>query len=205
MTDLPQRLKDGTHTWHQTLEQAPLAGDLIQGSVSHWQYAAFLQALYSYLAAYEKQVLPELSHYQWGPYHYESRLPYLAADLGSLAQYTPTSVLPEPEVPQPRNLPQLLGQLYVIEGASQGGRIISPRLTRTLNLTPGTGLRYFHHFSEVRNQWPAFMGELKASSQHFSTSEVHESVARARAIFTGLTQYFTRCHSAWHDEEPTSE
>jgi heme oxygenase len=44
------------------------------------------------------------------------------------------------------DLPQLLGSLYVIEGAALGGRLNAPHLKSTLGVGAGCGATYFHGF-----------------------------------------------------------
>lgn len=74
-------------------------------------------------------------------YRYRPRLPLLEADLSDLAgPLWPRQCvnIAAPHWKSP------LGLLYVVEGASQGGRVIGPRLTASLGVGPDWGARYFH-------------------------------------------------------------
>lgn len=56
-----------------------------------------------------------------------------------------------------REVSEVLGSLYVIEGSALGGRVIAPQLKRTLGLAQGRGASYFHGFGgETGVMWNNF-------------------------------------------------
>lgn len=77
---------------------------------------------------------------------------------------------PDPSLlPICSRLPRLLdavdgfGCLYVLEGATLGGQILSRHLRDTLGITPDTGGRFFHGYGErTADQWRSFRRALGA-------------------------------------------
>jgi heme oxygenase len=61
------------------------------------------------------------------------------------------------------NLPQALGCMYVLEGATLGGQYITRNVGRHLHLTPDRGLAFFSSYRrEVGPMWRAFRACLQA-------------------------------------------
>ena len=52
------------------------------------------------------------------------------------------------EPPDIKNQGDLVGMLYVIEGSTLGGQLISKHLTKNLGITPETGGRFFGGYGE---------------------------------------------------------
>jgi heme oxygenase len=67
------------------------------------------------------------------------------------------------ERPRPRTRPEGFGVLYVLEGATLGGQVLSRHLERTLGLGPGNGARFFHGYgSRTGEMWQSFRKALLA-------------------------------------------
>lgn len=122
-------------------------------------------------------------------YRYQPRLPLLEADLRDLAH--PVSLVPGPcEDIQAPTLINPLGLLYVVEGSSQGGRLIAPRLRASLGVDLARGARYFHLFETA--QWPLLRDWLsrEAAGVHNGTPDsgcwaftlLHRVFDRAQAM-----------------------
>ena len=94
-----------------------------------------------------------------------------------------------PSIPM-RDLPEVMGSLYVIEGSALGGRVITPQLKTTLGLEPGHGASYFHGFGGAT-------GSMWTDFRAVASIEIGDSSgARARACgsagstFGALIEHF---------------
>jgi len=136
--------------------------------------------------------LPELERQApFGAYGYQSRLPLLEADFSDLLLDKPTlNVASNATISHP-SPGEALGILYVLEGASQGGRVIAPKLRKTLGLSGFHGAHYFNQH-EHRSGWPVFCKWLR----RYSWEEQHDAAIRgARQTFCGLTDQL----NLWRD------
>jgi heme oxygenase (biliverdin-IX-beta and delta-forming) len=92
------------------------------------------------------------------------KVPLLRRDLDLLgvAALPEATREPPPGVPRLDELACALGCLYVLEGATLGGRLISTNLRRVLNLGPGDGAAFFNSYgAQVGERWRAFCVALE--------------------------------------------
>ena len=88
------------------------------------------------------------------------------------------------------DLPDVLGSLYVIEGSALGGRVIAPRLKRTLGLDQGRGASYFHGFGgESGAMWSNFR-VLAALEIGESSRDTVRACQSAKRTFAALIDLF---------------
>jgi heme oxygenase len=86
-----------------------------------------------------------------------AKTPLLAADLRALNGSDPDALPLCGEVPLVASTAAALGCMYVLEGASLGGQIISRHLGARLGITPERGGRFFHGYGERTGEmWRAF-------------------------------------------------
>ena len=76
------------------------------------------------------------------------KLPALTRDLASLAVPASAAGLRPPPAPRLGSVSSALGALYVLEGASLGGRVIERRVARVLGVSPNDGGAYFHGYGD---------------------------------------------------------
>lgn len=82
------------------------------------------------------------------------------------------------------DLSNYLGYLYVKQGSTLGGQVLCRRLSRSLALTPGRGLRFFSGFGEqTRQNWLYFLHYLAGKEAEIDTSRV---IASACEYFQAL-------------------
>jgi heme oxygenase (biliverdin-IX-beta and delta-forming) len=61
------------------------------------------------------------------------------------------------QLPETESLGAAIGCLYVLEGSTLGGRVISKRFGETLGIAPGSGGRFFNGYgAETGERWRAF-------------------------------------------------
>ncbi len=109
----------------------------------------------------------------------------LAADLRALGRARPLDVgFPCPPL---AGLAGALGALYVLEGSTLGGALVARRAARTLDLTPGRGLRFFTAGGAERGErWRAFRRSLAYFAEGPGRSSHDDVVAGALATFAAL-------------------
>ncbi len=92
-----------------------------------------------------------------------------------------------PDVSTPE---RALGALYVFEGATLGGQIISKHLEQELGYAGGQGYRYFQAYGpETGRRWQAFRGFLQ---QPEAAAAADDTVATAGETFSKLQAWMER-------------
>lgn len=134
--DLLSLLRAGTRRQHLALEQHPLLHRLLAPDLVRHEYGMVLQAFWCFYQSLEPglmAVLPELERQvPFGVYSYQPRLPLLEADFSDLLLAKPApGVASNATIRYPTPV-EALGILYVLEGATQGGRVIAARLQQSL-------------------------------------------------------------------------
>lgn len=202
-----KRLKLATSACHSALEdQLPL----MHANLSREAYRQFVGRFFGFYAPLEAQLMAS-PHWQHLGFDYTNRqkTPRLAQDLlslGSTAQAlsdTPLCTdLPVLETPE-----QLLGCLYVIEGATLGGRVITRHLEGQLGLKPESGGAFFDGYgTETGSRWKVFCTLLSTHADHCADEGCHEAiVAGANHTFEALTHWLFPTsiqRTATHDPQP---
>jgi heme oxygenase len=183
-----KRLKESTRERHAGLEgQLPL----LDPQLSRENYHQLLRRFFGYYAPLETHLL---ALPWWGKtgfaYTDRHKTPRLVQDLialgetpETLEQLTCCNTLPEVVT-----LPNLLGCLYVIEGATLGGQIITRHLQATLGLTPETGAAFFNGYgAQTGAQWQSFCTILTSLAEETGCDE--EIIATANRTFETLEQW----------------
>lgn len=183
-----QRLKLATQERHKALEkQLPL----LHPALSLREYRRFLARFLGYYVPLEARLLP----LPWWPhmgfaYSDRRKAPRLEQDLQALGE-AEASVQSLPqchELPVLETLPQLLGCLYVVEGATLGGQIISRHLHATLGLTANTGAAFFSGYgTRTGSHWKVFCTALSSlTNQHENDEAV---ITSANDTFATLDRW----------------
>jgi heme oxygenase len=186
-----KRLKLATSACHAALEdQLPL----MRSDLSREEYRQFVGRFFGFYAPLEAQLMAS-NHWQLLEFDYAARqkTPRLEQDLlalgGSAAELAATprcTNLPDLTAPE-----QLLGCLYVIEGATLGGRIITRQLQTQLGLSPESGGAFFDGYgAQTGPHWKAFCTMLaNHADAHADESRQGAIVAGANRTFETLTHW----------------
>lgn len=114
-----------------------------------------------------------------------AKTPLLALDLRALGVEEPRGARLCDDLPLVGSPGAALGCLYVIEGASLGGQIISRHLRARLDITKDTGGRFFHGYGERTGEmWRTFRAAVEVFDA--SAGAQDEMVAAAIGTFRGL-------------------
>ncbi len=180
---LLQSLRLGTREAHGALEAQPLVRGLLDPTLSPECYAQLLRAFAAFYRRLEPRLSVALDHWHTrfpSVYRYQPRLPLLQADLADLGY--DSSPEPGSVVPVSATIETVPGVLYVLEGATQGGRVIAPRLHRALGVSGHWGARYFNLHGQL-DSWAHFRQWLAMIEPHLDQSA---TLSGARATFSGL-------------------
>jgi heme oxygenase (biliverdin-IX-beta and delta-forming) len=152
-----KRLRQATCERHTALEcQLPL----LDPRLSREDYRQFVTRFLGYYAPLETRLLA-LPWWQEIGFDYTERYktPRLVRDMLALGVTADTlATFPRCEdLPQIETIPQAMGCLYVIEGATLGGQLVTRHLQANLGLTPLSGTAFFNGYGEHTGaRWKSF-------------------------------------------------
>jgi len=184
-SSLLSQLRMATRHDHVRLEQLLGLPDSIE------EHIARLKNFYGFSAMWEPKALSLLSMLQ--PLIEErQKLSMLEADLLRLG-LTAAEVGALPlcsQLPLMDDQATALGSMYVMEGSTLGGQIISRHLEGKLGLRDGEGYAYYQSYgAAVGRMWKAF---LQMMQHHIEPAEASRLVDAARQTFRCLHQWFSR-------------
>ncbi len=174
-TILP-RLKRETQSSHARLEQRV---DIMNRVRTPSDYRTLLETFYGLYQPLESEIARSVDQIApWLPdIGNRLRTPSLKADLRVLGNLCPEA-LPLASVPALCSLSAIFGCLYVLEGSTLGGQIISRQIGSHLDFTPENGCSFFAgHGAETGNMWRKFSNAIEA----YAVSHYEERVAMIRA------------------------
>jgi heme oxygenase len=155
-------LRQATAETHQAVERLPLMARLTSPTVTRVDYLDYLHALADVYAALEGSLLDALDEEIRNDLGVRPKLPAILEDLVEQGQ---------PHVPRasaqiaPTGAGAALGGLYVLEGATLGGRVIAKHLRRCLGPALGSaGFLDFHgeHSSAAWKRFASILDSLPA-------------------------------------------
>jgi len=190
-------LRAGTAPQHEHLE-AMLALDA--DSLSAVRYASVVRAFRALYAPLERALdlalgVDDPAGWRRPEFDLAARrkLPRLDRDLAALSLGTPPDA-PAAALPALADVPTALGALYVVEGATLGGRVIARRLA-SLGISPATGGAFFDGYGAatgaMRNGYRA---QVTDYVQRFGDAD--RVVAGAVATFDAFIRWFAADPSA---------
>lgn len=177
-------LREATRDAHAHAEAAPAMAALLAGTLDVHRYRRLLASLHGHFVRWERERGAFLrSAGTAAGWCYASRAALLADDLRIPAPAR--SMLPD-RWPQAEPA-QSWGELYVIEGATLGARILERRLRETL---PDAPRAYFSLGSDDPSHWPRFERALERALADPRTHAA--AVAGALRAFADITRALER-------------
>lgn len=180
-----QCLREQTHDCHKRLEQRL---DLLDTMLSLERYRALLRRFYGFYIPMERRLGEVFSQgSDLVQFSRRRKVGYLAQDLeilGVTQEYQESLPLCD-SLPIVALLPQALGCLYVLEGSTLGGQIISRHLERTHGIGIENGGAFFLSYGpDVAMMWRAFGTALTAyAAEHDEDARI---IQAARETFSAL-------------------
>jgi heme oxygenase len=181
---LLERLRDETRPLHDDIER-DLESSRMYSSVEG--YRLLVGRFFGFYVAWEPEVGKAIADEEFfGP---RRKLPLLQRDLEALG-YDEAEIEALPRcggLPPIGNLAEAMGSLYVLEGSTLGGQVISHRVERLLRFCDGHGYAFFRSYGRAANpMWRRF-GERLAAVSSPLTEET--SIRSAQRTFVRLHRW----------------
>jgi heme oxygenase len=182
------RLKQATAARHAAVESRSV---LLDRQLSRATYRECLRRFFGYYAPLELRLLRSQAWHGAGlAYGDRQKTPRLSQDLAALG-VTPEELAQTPlchALPDLRSTARLFGCLYVIEGATLGGQIVTRHLQASLGVTPQSGGAFFSGYAEhTGSRWKAFGAHLTEFA--LASGADDEIVASANETFETLDRW----------------
>lgn len=188
-----RRLRDATRPEHDAIESTL---GLMGESLTADAYLHTLQRFYGYYRPVEEAIRAVGGWSGRGlDLGERQKTPLLDSDLRALGVDAPEWLPLCHQLPRIDSIASAFGGLYVMEGATLGGRFISRHIGETLGVTPETGGGFFHGYGERTGaMWQSFRTELATFA---TTQDTQDQVADAAVrTFRTLRAWFERGNSA---------
>jgi len=180
-----QRLRSKTANSHQLIEQNNASQLLISKGVTIVQYAHYLKSLYGFVYGFEKMVFPILKHHPLLQINDRKKAHFIQADLAMLNQ-----TAAQPDVSDVlfsthyQTAAAALGGMYVLEGSTLGGQMISKHLSTVLgNAVAGKTTYLSAYASQTGTMWKSFLQLLcEAGASNSNEDEIIESAVNTFSL-----------------------
>lgn len=174
-----QQLRHATADIHEALHRHPGFIRLLEERMTLMDYRALLARLHGFHWPLERDLRPASPEVLCGfDVLARERSPALRADLRTLGMsQSGIDSLPVCEGLRPvRSNAELIGRLYVVEGAALGGRVLAARLDGLLGADGAEGRQFFTGRAPPDPlPWPAFCRLLEAQGEGADIRAVIES------------------------------
>ena len=179
------RLRRDTRPQHEALEQHAFNQALAAGTLTAPTTVHFLAKMYGFLVPYEAALHQHAAEFSLAWEMAERRRAHLI--LEDLALPAAPGLPLCPAMPPLHTRAQLLGAMYVVEGSTLGGQVITRQLAQA-----GIPLRaYFTGYgARTGPLWKAFCQLLTEAAP--AASDQDEIVASASLTFNQLDQWITQ-------------
>ncbi|MEO1655442.1 MAG: biliverdin-producing heme oxygenase, partial [Bacteroidota bacterium] len=192
--DILDQLRLATQEAHDYIETVPLLQALREQKIDLLSYIGLLQKLFAFYHFLEKSLDSQIPA-QAGVEDYAERMKHrlLRDDLVFLMGKLPAS-LPKVDLSLVLDTPaKFLGYLYVIEGSTLGGQLLSKSIKNHLYLEAGRGGSYYNSYGskQIGYYWKKLKAYLMAyAEQH--PAQTTELLNSARLTFQNLDQHLRR-------------
>lgn len=180
---LLEELKERTRTHHQRLERDLAIEKKLQDLPT---YCDLLQRWYGWYAPFEQMAASEANGTVEDFLSQRWKTPLLEKDIRDLC-HASLREIPLAPVAKPRGMAEWIGTLYVLEGSTLGGQVISRMIEERLGLRNGQGYSFFRSYGD---QAGARWREFRAFAQEVLPPEnTDRAVAAADQTFESLHQW----------------
>jgi heme oxygenase len=187
---LSEELKESTKKNHQLLEKALVSK--IKAIRSEKEYAELLTLFYSYFGGLESCINEVIDGNLLPDNEQRRKTQALANDLEHLGFKSPERATGD-DLPQLNTHLQALGALYVIEGSTLGGKIISKMMQQQLGLD-AQSLSFFTGYGDkTEHMWDAF--KMALNKDNLQPGQQAEVIAAANETFLKFGQWFEKVKS----------
>lgn len=185
---LRARLRESTHATHVGLERSL---DLLNPELQLTDYQTLLARFYGYYQPLEFAMNVALTNSEPDLMNGRWKCAALAADLrhlGMSATELERLTLAE-QTPSLSCIAEVVGAMYVTEGSTLGGLVLTRHFSERFGLTPERGLAFFNVYGErTGDLWQAYLSRLPT----FDNSDADLVVNAAMSTFESLAAWLTR-------------
>lgn len=183
-----QKLKEQTSAQHIALEESKLLSHFGNKTIDLTIYKAILKKFYGFFLPMEERLDSFLQLPFFLPdYPSRRKSSTLAADLRHLG-INPNDLPICTALPQLADLAQAFGCLYVLEGSTLGGRVITKILHEALQIDERSGASYFNGYGAFTgDKWKLFCQTLLQYGEQGGKEEA--MIEGANATFSTLTKW----------------
>lgn len=190
MPELLPSLKAGTQQEHQQLEDRL---DLFNRVTDLAAYRRLLEGFFTLYEPLEEALAGAVNWHALGwDFETSRKTAWLAQDLLRLgAEPAGLDALPRcQDLPPLTSASHAVGCLYVLEGSTLGGQLITRRFSSTLGTTPDQGGRFFAGYGEETvPHWRAFGAWVRSVEDQLDEAE---ATTAAKAAFVSFDQWLNR-------------
>jgi len=148
------KIKEATLQNHQQTEKV-LVGKM-KSMRSKQDYINLLNLFYGYFGGLELHIERYINVSNLADYLQRRKTSAIADDIKALGAAVP-ALATDDELPVIDNYLKAFGAMYVIEGSTLGGKIISKMIQQHLHIEDGKGLSFFNSYGEQTEQmWASF-------------------------------------------------
>jgi heme oxygenase len=180
-------LKAETELIHQSVEQVSLLKKIITHEITLQEYKKLLVIFYGFINPCEKKIqatFPSLLIAR-------EKSSLLCADLSVLQELAPNLTTFCDSLPVMTTEAETYGYLYVMEGATLGGQVITQALNNNPHLPENMTTLYFNPYGkDTRSKWGNFSAEL--SQKYVTAAQYQQVISGAVATFTALLYWLQR-------------
>jgi heme oxygenase len=183
MTSLHQALKEQSQKLHERAHEIPYIQNLLNDKTQKESYVGHLRTLAIICGTLEHQIYKfEQPEIQLLLKDHIRKLPYLLKDLDDLNALHIKDVIPAVRealsmadkilIHSTQNPYLLIGYLYTLEGALNGGHILKAHIAKALELKKNQGLAYLSlHEENKAGFWPEFIQNINKFPKNSSTGK----------------------------------
>ncbi|MGM0481905.1 MAG: biliverdin-producing heme oxygenase [Pseudomonadota bacterium] len=198
-----EQLREQTRPAHAALEAQALLQRLLSSQLTEREYGQLLQSMLAFYQSLESELIPAtaalLARHPDPDYRYLPRAPLLANDCRALG-FDSRDVNHSPVSPRlDGSGVYLLGVLYVIEGSSQGGRLIARHLDHTLGIKQNSGASFFN-IHRWDNSWTAFRQWLSRDLAYHYQDDIKKMIKGANTTFSTLHSHLDQWQVLTHEQ-----
>lgn len=193
MSQLLAHLKSTTQPQHDQLETVSYAKEIMSQRISRQAYFQLLQKsaiIYQMLEPVVENYITNHQHPRFAQFT-SHRLTDLKKDLAYFKQED-SQIQPIPPTPfEINSLPELIGVLYVLEGARLGGKVIVKALQKNSELSDVPGFHFYQQAEiDTRQRWLNFRNLADQAINH------EEAITIATQSAQRVFNFFYKIHAS---------
>jgi heme oxygenase len=182
-----RQLRAATEDLHDSLEQKL---DLLRPNLDLRNYRQLLERTYGYYEPLEARLTAAAENQPWSnEVISRGKASALQADLRWLGvkQQTIAELPRATQLPPTENLADTLGVMYVLEGASLGGKVLAKHFQNRWGLSKNGGATFLNFYGpELAENWDHYINWLESS---LPPADLPRTIATARATFDTMGQW----------------